>query len=231
MKQIINEALGEFLISSLSFQEESSCNLALLIELCDMVYTVLSVLSKLNDSAYLSPMLQFVEKAVECYGKQAEITIEQNKKMESISTNTTSNTEKTRQILENLLTKSIEAVSFGVDCLWAEGEGNDQEQHRGQNSIEGGSVEKSKAVRKKKSLESLAALYNVFTTCIRRCPILLVCLRGSNSDDGFFLRTINVAISTISEKELDISRSSLIFLNAVVSFMVCHFLQWKSCSQ
>lgn len=127
--------------------------------------------------------------------------------------------------MKQILILSIEVVSSGLEHLWLE-EGNNEQQHRGQNSIEsssssggGGSgspVEKSQVMNKHKSLESLAALYCVLTACVEKCPILLVYLKRDTDDETFFHRAISVAMSTMDAKELHISRASMQFLKSIV---------------
>lgn len=208
--KIINIALGEFLTSSLSFQQDDGGSLSILVELSDMASTVLSKLPDSQDATLLSPMLQFVEKVVETYGEEAEIKDPSLKPVQ-----TTSRQDQTREIVERTLFLSIKAVSSGLGNLWSEGQ---EQQHRGQNSIEGG-PEKTPGINKKKSHESLAALYKVLTVCVQKCPILLVQLGGFGDDEIFFHRAISVAIATLNEKELDTTRTSMMFLKSVVSLL------------
>lgn len=204
---IINEALGNFLTNSLSFQEDSS-NLPILIELCDMASTVLRVSSAPQHRSSLTPMLHFVKKVLELYGRLAELDDAQNTLNQLNPQN-----HEIRRIIERLMTLSIDVVSTSQGKLWMRGQ---EQQNRGQNPVEG-SPEKIHVTHKKKSLDALAALLDVFTAGIKQCPVLVVQLGGFADDESFFQRAIAVAISTMSEKELEIARASMIFLNSVVN--------------
>jgi len=232
------KVLQIFLTNSLSleYHDDESSNLSMLIELCDLASTMISVLSALQDAAHLEPILQFVKKVVDAHGQQSEVEDDHT----TTTTALPSSKVKKQNIVEKLLTLSIEVVSSSVGYLWVGEvmEGQEEQQGRGQNSIEGGrgkSPEKNIAgninlKNRKISLESLAALFDVLTICVDRCPKLLVNLRGGSTmdDESFsFERAFNVAIETMNEKEVNISRSSMIFLKSVVDLQPNRISQQK----
>lgn len=203
----INEALGNFLKNSLSFQEDGS-NLPILIELCDMASIVFRVSSAPQFKSSLTPILQFVKKIVELYGRLAEL----DDSLDSLTQHNPKGHE-FRRIIERLLTVSVDVVSNNQGKLWTRGQ---EQQHRGQNPVEG-SQENVHGVNQKKSLDELAALLDIFTAGIKQCPILVVQLGGFTDDESFFQRAIAVAITTMSDKELGIARSSMTFLTSVIN--------------
>ena len=207
--ECISNALSDFLTVSVSIKHISNTSSSHLIlrDLSEMAATIMGIVTKSKNSSSLVPVLEFVAETIETYGDVAEESV-----IHVISGSTASApayANNIKDIIDRLLYLSFETVHTSL----AKG----SEQGRGQMPYESSS--RMETDLDKKILDYLSGFFTMLTSCINRCPILLINLRFrfAQEDDGIFERTMDTAVSAVSGKESEVSRSAMVYLKSVVS--------------
>lgn len=212
--EVISAAVEDFLIVAVAIQQHDGTACSMLQELCETALNTIAVNAK-NCEAPSTSMLLFVREFVEIYGSQAnasalaELDGSGSTPPECITAH---------ELTKRLLFVSFEAVQLMVGDLWT----YEKEQGRGQKPFEGspGPMLEPKPKDQNKHPAALSLFFTVLTSCVQRCPVLLLRLPpgpgGDRNEDGFFNGMVEAAAATLNENEIDAARSAMIFLRAVV---------------
>lgn len=200
----ISNVLSDFLTVAVSIKDDSNAH-NFLKDLSEMAATIMSIVVKSKESSSLVPILEFVAETTEIYGHLAEecaILELSSTAMPSVKA------KHTKDIIDRLLYLSFETVNTSLT--------KGSEQGRGQMPFESSS--RLENTQKKKTSEFLSGFFSILTSCINRCPTLLIHLRFRSEleDDGIFVRSVDTAASAINEKESEVSRSAMIYLKSVI---------------
>jgi len=76
-------------------------------------------------------------------------------------------------------------------------------------------------------LDVLPAMFSICTSGIQKCPISFMSLNSDQTDEHLFVRSISVAVSSISRKHADVARAAMLYLKEAVStsYFVSLFLR------
>jgi len=200
----ISFALGEFLLAIVSIEDNTNGKV-LLRDTCEMAILVMSVVTQSNKPTGLVPMMDFVAGAVSAFGHVADIDAS------SIAIGNhalTVDTKEIQGIIVHLIYRCFEITqpALAPKC----------KQEKDQISVE--KVPAVDAIGELKCSEAVAGLFSVCISCVQKCPILFVTLKGRHciqDDDGIFSRSVGTAVTWIGDKEVNVSRSSMLFLNEV----------------
>lgn len=191
----VSFALGEFLLAIVSIEDNTSSRV-LLKDICEMAILVMSIVTQSNKPTGLVPMMDFVVGAVSAFGHVADIDAS------SIAIGNHAHTldnKEVQGIIVHLIHRCFEITqpALAPKC----------EQGKDQISVE-----------KVPCSEAVAGLFSVCISCVQKCPMLFVSLKGQHcvrEEDGIFSQSVGTAIAWISDNEVNVSRSSMLFLNEV----------------
>jgi len=196
----ISFAIGDFLLVAISMEDRG-----LLKVICDVAIQVMNVVSESNNPTSLVPMMEFIVGTLSSYGQIADIDV-----CSSVTENTISSAEEkeVRNILECLIHRCFEIIQPTFVPR--------SDQGIGQNPLD--STVKMDVVVEKKYHEAVAGLFSVCTSCVQKCPLLFLTLKGRHSDsedDGFFPRSVGTAVAWVGDNDANVSRASMLFLKEV----------------
>jgi len=207
----ITNVLGDFLTDAVSIKGNDGSAMSLLKELSDMSITIMGVAANGDEISAVVPMLGFVREAVDIYGHLADSDVADKA---SGVTSTTPTASEARQIVEQLLSLGFGALQFSINKANNAG----REQGRGQEPTESGPEQQTRV--QNRSPDALSGMFSLLTICVERCAILLIQLPSNPGNDregeGLFTLSVETAASCIHEKEVDVARSSMIFLKTVI---------------
>eukprot|EP00563_Minutocellus_polymorphus_P006543 CAMPEP_0181034076 /NCGR_PEP_ID=MMETSP1070-20121207/7616_1 /TAXON_ID=265543 /ORGANISM="Minutocellus polymorphus, Strain NH13" /LENGTH=1222 /DNA_ID=CAMNT_0023111583 /DNA_START=327 /DNA_END=3995 /DNA_ORIENTATION=- len=211
----VSEKLGSYAMISRSLSDLLTCCVAVqqsdsehefFLQVCNMAANIMAAVKSSNGESEKhstqAPMLHFVEEAVDIYGHVAETVARGTSK----STNADLNLHK---ILDRLLVLSFEAVEEAAGAIWASGS---EHQQQGETAGEASPPPPPAARPINKSPDELAAMFSLLTVALRRSPVLLLNL---SSGKDLFSRAVQAGTVAMNEKEVDVSRSALIFLKTL----------------
>ena len=212
----VSEKLGSCAVISRSLSYLLTCCVAVqqsdaehefFLQVCNLASNVMAAVKASNGQSEKhstqAPMLHFVQEAIDMYGHIAESVVRGTGK----STNADQNLHK---ILDRLLVLSFEAVEEAAGAIWTSG---GEHQQQGEKAGEASPPPPPAARPMINSPDELAAMFSLLTVALRRSPVLLLSL---SSGKDSFSRAIQASTAAMNEKEVDVSRSALLFLKTMV---------------
>lgn len=203
---IISTSLSDLLTCCVAVQQ-SDAEHEFFLQVCNLASKVMAAVKASNGQSEKhstqAPMLHFVQEATDTYGHIAESVVRGTGK----STNADQNLQK---ILDRLLVLSFEAVEEAAGAIWTSG---GEHQQQGEKAGEASPPPPPAARPMINSPDELAAMFSLLTVALRRSPVLLLSL---SSGKDSFSRAIQASTIAMNEKEVDVSRSALLFLKTMV---------------
>jgi len=207
--EVISEALGGLLTNIVPIREQEGGSISILNDLCEMATVMMTVATQDSNTATLSPTLEFVKEVVDTYGYHAEIGVMSDPSLQLPALLTPSHLKGIQDIIERLLKASAVLVGSAVGDIWSP-----PKQVHGQSPFEG--RPERRIIVQTKSPEALSGIFLVLAACLRRCPVLLIQLNGGQERGNIFVRSVEAAAITVSDKEIDTVRSAITFLTAAI---------------
>ena len=202
---MISRSLSDLLTCSVSVQQSDSEH-ELFLQVCNMAANIMAAVKTSNGESEKhstqAPMLHFVEEAFDIYGHVGETVARGTSKSTTADLNL-------HKILDRLLVLSFAAVEEAAGTMWAS---DGEQQQRGEKAGEASPPPSPPARPVNKSPDELAAMFSLLTVALRRSPALLINL---SSGKDFFSRAVQAGTVAMNEKEVDASRSALIFLKTL----------------
>lgn len=204
----ISFALGEFLSAIVSIEDNANGRV-LLKDTCEMAVLVMTIVTtqSSNNLASLVPMMDFVAGAVSAYGHIAD-TDASSITIGNHAPNV--DNKEVQDIIVQLIHRCFEIIQ---PALAPKSE-----------QIPVNTVPPADAIGDRKCPKAVAGLFSVCSSCVKRCPMLFVTMKGRHcirEDDGIFHRSVETAVLWIGDKDVNVSTSSMLFLKEVVSVVVC----------
>ena len=207
--QVIAESLGQLLTQAIITASQMINPLPFLGQVSDVGINMIACISKNDGSSSLLPSFVFIEEVIEIYGSSSNshhVGSDLSKLSMPIS-------HELSQLIVTLLRVSSDAVSIVVGNVWTHG----KEQGGGQNSVEGNSTVAKK--NEKKSVDALSGMFSILTKCIKCNPGLLVTITPfSPNAPSLFAQSLEAAVVSINDRDIDATRQSILYLRAVVRF-------------
>lgn len=127
----------------------------------------------------------------------------------------TDRTIEAKRLLENLLLGCIQSIKSTLGTAWT----RDKEQGQGQGQAAYESKSEPVPDECATSLDELARIFNVLTSCVRTCPTVLINLPASvgAENDRLCNRAVESAVTTLTDCDVDSSLAAIQFLLALVS--------------
>lgn len=211
----VSEKLGSYAMISRSLSDLLTCCVAvqqsdseheLFLQVCNMAANIMATVKSSNGESEMhstqAPMLHFVEEAFDIYGHVGENVARGTNKSTTADLNL-------HKILDRLLVLSFAAAEEATGTMWAS---VGEQQQRGEKAGEASPPPSPAARPVNKSPDELAAMFSLLTVALRRSPALLINL-ASGKDS--FSRAVQAGTVAVNEKEVDVSRSALIFLKTL----------------
>jgi len=200
----VSFALGEFLSAIVSIENNANGRV-LLKDISDMAVLVMNIATQRNKPASLVPMMDFVSCAVSVYGHIANIDAS------SIGIGIHAPNVENKEVQDIIVHLIHRCFEISQPALAPK-----NEQGRDQIPVE--TNPSADAIRDRKYSKAVAGLFSVCSSCVKTCPMLFITLKGQHcirEDDGIFSRSVETAVVWICYKEVNVSRSSMLFLNQV----------------
>jgi len=211
----VSEKLGSYAMISRSLSDLLTCCVAvqrndseheLFLQVCNMAANIMATVKSSNGESEKhstqAPMLHFVEEAFDIYGHVGETVARGTSKSTTADLNL-------HKILDRLLVLSFAAVEEAAGTMWAS---DGEQQQRGEKAGEASPPPSPSKHPVNKSPDELAAMFSLLTVALRRSPALLINL---SSGKDSFSRAVQAGTVAMNEKEIDVSRSALIFLKTL----------------
>jgi hypothetical protein len=163
----------------------------------------------------LRPVAEFVTELVDVHGslvEQRAIEIVNQSQDAAVSE------DETGKLLEGLILSLIEASRSVLGAAWA-GKYQGQGQQPFESKTQPEPLKKPPA-----SIEGLAGIFSILSACVRECPVFLLFLHlpkgGAGLHDSLLVgQAVDSAAAALTESDVEIAASSLVFLESAVSLV------------
>jgi len=182
----ISSSLSEFLLVAVSLSETHE-NVHLLTKICETAVTMIDTISNSVEPKAIEPILGFVKGVIDAFGHTADAVV----KISSAGcANENKDARQVRDIVEQLTCRVFRQLPSNEDLM-----------------------------RSGAQVEVLPAIFSICSACIQICPFLFLTL-SIESDDSqntrLFLQSVNIAISSLKDKHIDVARTAMMFIKEVV---------------
>ena len=199
---IISRSLSDLLTAAVAIKIRVKDDITQFRSISEMAASIMAAVKVGGNDATQAALLQFVQEAVDGYGYMGEIHARGAGAASELD-------EGIRQILDQLLMLSFQAVQSTSSGMWSQV----LEQQKGDHSSER-SPQRAVAAQavSNASPDELAAMFGLLTTCLHRCPLLLF---GLGDDSSCLRQAVGASVLAMNEKEVDVARGAMMFLKTL----------------